>query len=228
MVTFFIIIFLLGLLTLIAGFVMLIVSFINKKAMKRVLVVMSTGAAVALVSLGAAVAAQTHENKVEAARVAKQEAVERAERKAKNKKFEKAESELVAAAFYTAGTSEDLAQKEQTAWHDAIFEDAGATVAGKHYTDFSEAVNAVGENESTDTSKITTGEGNMADAVHTMTQNVTQDTKDDLEQAITLAKKTSKLAELALSPSGNYQSFGNDFSSLDAEVADLIKTGLTE
>lgn len=225
MVMFFAIIFILGLFTLAAGFVMLIVSFINKKPMKRVFIVMGTGAAIALVSFGIAVAAQAHEDKVEAARVAKQEAVERAERKAKNKKFNAAYSVFIAGAYSAATGAEDLGKKVQSTWSDAIFEDNGATVAGKQYTDFSDAIHALISSEKSLTTKISNGTRTMTTGMSAMSDNVTTDTKTKLQKAVKIAKKVDEFSSMATSPTGSYQTYGTEISKLDSDTADLISQG---
>lgn len=225
MVVFFSVVCLLGLFTLIAGFVMLIVSFINKKPMKRVLIVMGTGAAVALVSFGIAVATQMHADKVEAARIAKQEAVDRAERKAKNKKFNAGYSVFIAGAYSAASGAEDLGKKVQSTWSDAIFEDNGATVAGKQYTDFSDAIHALIANEKALKTKISNGTGTMTSGLNTMSDNVTIDTKTKLQKAIKIAKKVDEFSSMTTAPTGSYQTYGTEIAKLDSETADLISEG---
>ena len=204
---------------------MLIVSFINKKPMKRVFMVMGVGVAVAVVSLGISVAVQAHQDKVEAARVARQEAAERAKQKAKNKKFNAAYSVFIAGAYSCASGAEDLGKKVQSTWSDAIFEDNGATVAGKQYTDFNDAVDALISSEKTLTTKISNGKGTMTGSLNIMSDNATIDTKAKLEKAAKIADKVDKFSSMATSPTGSYQTYGAELSKLDSDTADLISDG---
>lgn len=223
MILFFTWVFILSMLTFMASFIMLLVTFIMKKPLKRAIVTMGIGGAVAVVAFGLGTVAQEHANKVEADRVAKQEAQAVKATEQKNEKFNAAASTLFVSTYSTAKATEALGQKIQSAWHDAIFKDAGATVAGKQYTDFSEAVDAVIKNDQINVAKINAGKGNVEDALQIMRDNVTNDTDDDLKKGVALAEKTTKFAEMALSPSGNYQTFGTEFSKLDTEVAAAIK-----
>ncbi|WP_407894824.1 hypothetical protein [Lacticaseibacillus sp. N501-2] len=128
-------------------------------------------------------------------------------------------------AYSEAASAEKLGQKVQTTWHDAIFNDNGATVAGKQYGDFNDAIEALINSETSLTSKISDGRGSMTTGMNTMSKNVTYDTKSKLETALKIATKVEKFASMTTSPSGSYQTYGADLSELDSDAADLISTG---
>ena len=218
----FAVLFIIAGLLFVTGFVLTVVYLVMKKPVKRALVVIALSFALAIVSFVGIGVHEAHVAKLEKQRIARQAVID----KAKRKKFDSAYNEFWGAAYLSATTSENLAQKVQDTWHDAIFEDAGATVAGKQYTDFNEAVDALITSESTNTDKISTCRDNMSDAMNTMSKNLTKPDAKRLQQVSKMATKTEKLASLATSPSGNYQTFGEKFSTLDSETADLLQDNL--
>ncbi|WP_125572537.1 hypothetical protein [Lacticaseibacillus songhuajiangensis] len=95
---------------------------------------------------------------------------------------------MQAGTYISAAGSEKLANKVQNTWHDAIFNDAGATVVGKQYTDFSTAIVKLIASETTLTKDISTGNDVMDEALASVRADVTDNASDKLKKAEKLVK----------------------------------------
>ncbi|MFD1440489.1 hypothetical protein [Lacticaseibacillus hegangensis] len=201
----------------VAGFVLVLVAFVQKRPMKRALIVLGSSLAVLLLSFAGLGIYQAHEDQVaaEKARVA------RAERKKLDKEFHSTYHDMGVAAYTAAGSAEDLADKVQSTWGDAIFDDGGATVAGKQYTNFNDAIPALLVSESDTITKITDAEDEMDTALSQMKKYQTKNTKDDYAKSKELVREVKKLDSMATSPTGSYQDYGSNFNDQDTKVADL-------
>lgn len=202
----------------VVGLVLAIIAFVRKTSIKRPLIVI--GASIVVFVVGVVVSGI--DDSRQQAEAAEQARVAKVERKKLDKKFNAAHSELIAASYIAATSSEELADKVHDTWGNAIFDDGGATVAGKKYTDFTEAVNALIASESETVSKISNSEDTMNSALSDMSKYKTKNTNQKYANSKKLVKEVERLDEMATNPSGTYQTYGSNFSDQDSKVADLV------
>lgn len=204
--------------TVLVSFILTIVSFVMKRSVKRPAILLLIGLCVFGADVLGIVKSVEHEQAVEQAQIEAQEAQDAKD----DKKFNSAYSKMMAGAYVSAASAETLANKINSTWHDAIFNDAGATVAGKQYTDFDTAIVKLVASETKLTKSISDGNDAMDDALSTMNEYVTDNTSSKLSKAKKIIKQTKKLNEMATSPSGSYRTYGDNFSEQDDTVSDLI------
>lgn len=207
-----------ALVVVVVGIVLLIVAYATKQKIKAPLVVMLVGVVIGVLSIGAVAAYSAHAEKVRQEEIAEAKIV----RKQMDKKFNKSYSSLKLDAYSAATTAEDLGNKVQSAWNDAIFEDSGATVAGKKYTDFNKAVSAVFDDQSDKLSTISDAEDSMNSDIKSMAKNQTKNTKNKLSKAQKIVKAVKKLDRIVTNPTGNISDFSSSFSEADTAVADVV------
>lgn len=210
---------LLGVIALIVGIVLMIVAYATKQKLRPALIVMGVSAVVIVLgSSGIGLAAHQQEVAAQRERVAQAK-----EEKADNKAFDQSHSELMAASYLAGTAAENLGNKINKAWNSAIFDDGGAVVGGKHYTDFNDAIAAVLSSDTKDAEDISTAEDKLDSALAIMRKRVTPKNKQKLADAEQLASAVKKLDNIVTSPSGNLESFNQHFSDADQAVSNQFQ-----
>lgn len=207
-----------GAIVFIVGLVLVIIAFVQKKSIKRPLVVIGSSVALLAIALFGIVQYQAHVDQVKA----EQRAEEKAELKRDNKKFDSAYGEFIAYAYLNAHAAESLGNEVSNTWNSAIFDDGGATVDGKKYTDFNDAIQALLTSKSADVSSIDSGESDMASSIAKMEKYKSSSRQAKFDKAKKMQSAVKKLDRLATSPTGNLSSYNSAFSDADSGVANLI------
>lgn len=214
-----VLLFLAGVLVILVGIGLLIAAYATKQKMKLSFRVIAAGI---LLFAGAIVVSRIQVHQEEVADE-KAQAARLKLKKEMDKDFKTSHSAMLIYAYDAASNAEKLGNKVNHAWSDAIYEDTGATVGGKHYTDFNDAVNAVIKTEQASVDKIAKDENAMAEELSTMNSNLTNTNRTKYKSAKKLATAVKQLDNSVTSPSGNLDNFSDDFSEKDHAVADLIK-----
>jgi hypothetical protein len=211
---------LIGVVVAIVGAVLFIIDYAKNQPKKISLRVIGIGLAISIISFGGIELYVKHEDAVAA-----QQAAEKEEQAAMDKKSKKAFSDLKANAIMICMSTETVGNKYLEIWHDTIFDDS-ATVAGKTYTDFNDAVPAqetVYENDGT-LDKIQSEQDDMNADLKTMEKNKTNNStnKENYATAQKQVKAVNKFVRVVTSPSGTYSDYSSTINDSDTETSDLL------
>lgn len=119
---------------------------------------------------------------------------------------------------------ENLGNNVLDVWNDAIFEDSGAKVNGKYYTDFNKAIDAVYDqyNSNGKVDQIKKQYADIKTDYEQMQQLKTKDTQDKFNEVKNTYQDVKKLYTTVTNPTGTYDDFSSAFSKADNDLgADL-------
>ncbi|WP_203648966.1 zinc-ribbon domain-containing protein [Secundilactobacillus yichangensis] len=115
---------------------------------------------------------------------------------------------------------ENLGNDVQTAWHDAIFEDAGAKVNGKYYTDFNKATQAVFDKYTANgkVDKILKEKSDIKEDYKLMQRFKTKDKQSSFDDVKNTYQDVKTMYSTVTNPTGTYNDFSSAFSKADNDL----------
>ncbi|MCH1713883.1 MULTISPECIES: hypothetical protein [Lactococcus] len=129
-------------------------------------------------------------------------------------------SNIYIQAMLKASQSESYGNRITKVWRDAIYENY-ATVNGKHYTDFKDAVNAFQTQYSNEFSELNSFFQDNIDSAHDLSELIRKyfpeksNRADDLED---FAQNVFNFNDEAINPSGSYSTRASKLSELDTKA----------
>lgn len=209
-----------GLVVALVGLVLLIVDIVKKAPQKVSRWVLGVGVGLFVLTFSGFYLVAQHEANVAAA----QRAAKQRKTKQMNKRFKDADTTVVMEGVAASMAAEKIGNQYLSVWYDAIWDDAGVTVDGETYTDFSDAVNAqetAYENDST-TSDLQDTQAKMNAAFETMTRNKTKKNAALYQKAKRQVAAVNKFVRLATDPSGSYSDYSDDLHDADSTTSDSL------
>lgn len=160
----------------------------------------------------------------------KKQAAEKKKKEEAEKKmateFDTLFSELTVNGMVLSSSAEKIGDQYITVWQDAIFEDGGAEVAGKKYTDFNEAIQAQSDVFETggDSASLDTQIGTFNDTYSDLKKNLTSENESNMEDAKDFYDKAITFVTLAKNPTGNLTTFSTSYNEAKSDFISVMNT----
>ncbi|WAO22077.1 hypothetical protein [Paenilisteria newyorkensis] len=146
--------------------------------------------------------------------------------KQKEKEFKVKLFELSLNGMGVSTQAETIGDSYSSIWSDAIFEDEGASVGGKKYTDFNEAISAQKAiyEENGDISSLDADLSSLTETFDSLKANLTPANETLFQEAEEYYDKLINYVSIAKNPSGSYQTYSEKYGESKSEYITVMST----